>query len=813
MKGYYFGPVGFVKAAAEIMMVPSQESYGGKMMLSIENEAGAVLALRAEGCEIRDWSFAAELNGVEVPASNLEAGAQTEDGGLSFSLSFEPSQVRWEVETSLREHRLTMASSLTNLSDVPVALGKVCTMVCTGGLSFGSGSDVVALPLSGSLTPRQVWRLSDPACPRSSKIKLQLFSLAEHRALQIGFLTFSRADTIVEISVDAAGKISAARAWCDYCGWKLYPGKTVDLEVFTVATGADPYSQLEDWADRAAELCSPRAWEDAPIGWLGWGWVDAFNVERYEDVLLRNCRAIRCRLAGFDLGYVWMSIGNIEKGYPGNWLKWNYDLFPSGPSYLVGRLKEMGFRLGLWCGMFWICSDATDVVDRLHDALLKNPDGSPLVVLQELRYGEAGTRPKAQRPVCYGLDPSHPKAHDFLREVFETYRQWGIRYYKLDFLEAGAGNISRYPYTDHHDKSLVAGPEAYHAALQVVREAAGDDTYFLSSSGPSVHNAGPMDAIRTGNDFGEGRALYPDAHFYPATFVINDSGYWTGPQRALQNQASAYYTHRRLYINDSGNVLTVDRPLPASTARIYATIHALSGGPSMLGDDVDRMDESRLDLIKKTLPRAREVAFPVDLFDSPAPDYPHVFHRKVHKPWGSYDVVAVYNFGDGLLEREVGLDRLGLEATGSYLLWEFWNLEYRGTISGALHAAVPPRSVCVYRLTPNSGRPCLLATDMHILMGEMEITSLAWNEAERRLTGTALRPAGETGSVYIHAPAGQRVANPQGLWIAKDAGEESLIIRVALEFQQGRADWEVSFADLEQVPSVDVAGSAGDITG
>jgi hypothetical protein len=35
---------------------------------------------------------------------------------------------------------------------------------------------------------------------------------------------------------------------------------------------------------------------------------------------------------------------------------------------------------------------------------------------------------------------------------------------------------------------------------------------------------------------------------------------------------------------------------------------------------------------------------------------------------------------------------------------------------------------------------------------------------------------------YIHAPETLRVANPQGLWIAKDARDKTLVIRAALEF-------------------------------
>jgi len=41
---------------------------------------------------------------------------------------------------------------------------------------------------------------------------------------------------------------------------------------------------------------------------------------------------------------MWVSIGNIEDGYPGNWLKWNAESFPDGPAFLVRRLAGTCLR-------------------------------------------------------------------------------------------------------------------------------------------------------------------------------------------------------------------------------------------------------------------------------------------------------------------------------------------------------------------------------------------------------------------------------------------------------------------------------------
>jgi len=764
-------------------------------MISFDSRTRS-LTLSSERYAIGPWSLSVEVDGRVLSAAEAEAEV-VRDTPLEVRLSFAQAGITWRLRATAGDGAVLVRSTLTNETDRPISLGKVCLLEAPEGLDVaGPQDELLCLPLAGAISDRPVYRVADPACPRASKIKLQLFNRTRGLAAQIGFVSFGRANTEVEHDWDAERGLTGVRAWCDFAGWRLPPGETTDTEELIVAVGDDPHAQLVRWAELAAERCAPRRWEEAPIGWVGWSWVDSFTVERYEDVVLRNAAAIRRRLAGFGVNYIWVSLGNIARVCPGDWLSWNHELFPGGPEYLAARLRELDFRWGLWCGAFWVCTLAEDVVEELADALLRGPDGSPMVVRPEWQYGDAGLMPKQQRPCIYALDPSHPKSLALLRDVFSTYRRWGVRYYMIDFLEAAAGNIGPYPYEQHHDTGLVAGPEVYHNALRVIREAAGDDTYFLTSSGPTVHNAGFADAIRTGNDFGEGRALYPDSYFYPATFVINSSSYWTGARRALTNQASAWYTHRRLYINDSGNVLTVDSPLSVRDAQIHATIHAMSGGPSMIGDDVDRMDEERLALIKKTLPRPRDVAVPVDLFDSPHPERPKVFHRRVAKPWGRFDVVAVYNFGDELLRLPVPVARLGLPDDREFLVWEFWNGEYVGAVQGSLEATVPPGSVRVYRLTAAEGRPALLGTDMHLLMGEVEVLDCAWDPDRLTLSGRALRPAGETGGIFLHAPAGLRVADPEGLWIAKDARDESLIVKLRLSFENGPADWSVRFAPV-----------------
>jgi len=71
-------------------------------------------------------------------------------------------------------------------------------------------------------------------------------------------------------------------------------------------------------------------------------------------------------------------------------------------------------------------------------------------------------------------------------------RAWGFRYLKLDFLYAGA-----LPGVRHKN---LPREQAYRDALQVMREAMGDDAYFLACGAPIIPSLGLCDALRIGPD-------------------------------------------------------------------------------------------------------------------------------------------------------------------------------------------------------------------------------------------------------------------------------------------------------------------------
>lgn len=705
--------------------------------------------------------------------------AEIKGAGNGLTLSFGDTGLVWTWQLQWNNGRLVVNARLVNGSGKSVKLGRLVWVDTEKFSWINSGKHILALetPYDGIDYYRQVKALDDAECWRKSAHFVELVERDSKEALQIGFLTFQKCLNYV-IYNDRLQVVS------DYDGWEMGAGVSIDCDVFTTVFSNNPMEQLEEWATLAADIIKPQFRHKPALGWLGWNWskreLPDYKPGDFEADTLDNLEALQEKLGDYGMEFVWISISNILGGNPGNYLKWNYNNFPGGIEKLVNEMAKYNLKLGFWVGPYILSTHLTEMKEEFEDAFLRTKDGEILKYADIWSHGDAGKLPPEKRPGLYALDPSHPKVIAFLDKVFSTYYKQGVRYYMVDFIEAGTGRLLRHPYTEYHDRTQVIGPEVLLKGMQGIRKAAGPDTFILTSTGPQLTVAGTVDAVRTGNDFGEGRFIAPKSNFYPASFVINGS--FTSAPRALGSGAIMYYTHNKLFLNDSGNVLSVDKPIPLESARIHATIHALSGASSMLGDDIRHIAPDRLDLIRKTLPRSIEIAKPLDLFEDNWP--PRRFHRHIELGDDSFEVLALYNFSDSVIKESVPFSLLGLPENCSCNVWEFWTENFCGICERSLDVEIPAESVRVFRISRVLPRPQIVGTDMHILMGEMELSDISWDASKAELSFTANRPKGESGSVFIRLEQGTHVLNSGVCFTARnrDPYVGDIIVRVPFVF-------------------------------
>jgi hypothetical protein len=701
--------------------------------------------------------FAASLFAQQAPVFRVEAD------GRELSLQSNASSFRLGDHLQVTLTRLTDAdgvrvkATLRNTGPAPIRLNRVTLAERTDRAL----ADAHFLAMTGWQVASRVKRLT-PGTTLVSKVVTQLFEPATGKYTHAGFLSFDRVSTLHELAWPKGGD-PVFRSLCDFEGYRLPPGQSVATEELWVAPG----QHLDDWASKVAQRYQPKLPDQPPSGWVGWSWVDPFNIERYEDVALRNAEAIRQRLPGLPVNYLWVSLGNLPDRRPGAWLKWNEKSFPSGRESFINKLHELKYQFGLWCGAFWMNSQLSEEVERLRPAFLRK-DGKPLTV------------PHRDLGEMFILDPTHPLTLEYLRDVFTEYRRWGVRYYMIDFLNAIGGSIpGTFIPSSYADANVIPGPAPYRQALKVIRDAAGPDTFLLASTGPTFWGIGLFDGIRGGSDYGEGRPLDgPGKGFWPATFVINNPTYWTSHRTATDALASHAFVHRKLFWADSGNVLTVGQPVPLNDAQISTTIFGINGGQIMLGDEIGQLPAERLRLLRLVFPRFPEAARALDLFTSAEPDYPKFFHLPVRTDWDKWDLYAIFNYGAEPITKTI-------PAATPSIAWDFWNERYLGAVEKGLQVTVQPESVRLIRLSRRRDHPWVIGTNLHVRQGQAEIAACNWSESAHRLDITYRAYPQQEGSIFVEAPAGWSVENPKGLAIAKDGNDNRLIIAIPVREPTG----------------------------
>jgi alpha-galactosidase len=87
---------------------------------------------------------------------------------------------------------------------------------------------------------------------------------------------------------------------------------------------------------------------------------------------------------------------------------------------------------------------------------------------------------------------TRPGVQKWLAERIQQARSWGFDYLKLDFLYAGALPGVRY--------QKLPGELALRKALEIIRQAAGEEAYILTCGVPMLASLGLADGIRVGPD-------------------------------------------------------------------------------------------------------------------------------------------------------------------------------------------------------------------------------------------------------------------------------------------------------------------------
>lgn len=396
-------------------------------------------------------------------------------------------------------------------------------------------------------------------------------------ALLAGALSADRFRPWAQVSHGDAGEPLALRLVSGGAGERVAAGPGADVlgETFLVDVGDDPAALLAAYGDalpsrRDAVVARPEA------GWNSW-------YELWADVDEEGVRA-NADLAQAALADLAAAEGRrvrivIDDGWEQAWGDWTpNEKFPSGMDGLAADLHARGLAVGIWL--------APLLADADGDLVAEHPDW----FLPEAQYQHAAMGMMAV------LDVTNPDAARHLSDVIATIVGWGYDLLKIDFLFAGAFEDSRF--------EDVTGMEAYHRALALIREAAGDGTVLLAVGAPPLPSFPYVDSWRLGGDI----ALEP---FGPSWhFVVNQA-------RSL----GVRWCLCAATLCDPDPPLL--RDLPFEEVGFGAWVVALAGGGVFLSDDLRELETDRLDLLfddsRLAVTMSGAPSIPIDQFPGEPP--------------------------------------------------------------------------------------------------------------------------------------------------------------------------------------------------
>jgi alpha-galactosidase len=321
---------------------------------------------------------------------------------------------------------------------------------------------------------------------------------------------------------------------------------------------------LTDCARYIATGMRARAPQPPSVHWCSWYYLYQNLSEEVLDDCLRGFARLRDRVR--------IDLIQIDAGYfpsNGDWLETTDD-WPSGMEGAIRKIKDAGFRAGIWIGPYMV-GNRSRLYREHPDWILRNLDGIPVAPWR--RYG--ADRPWGyQDEETYVLDTSHPDAMAYLRTVFRTFRAWGIDFFKTDFMKWGLRDSTEVMRFLPGKTSV----EYFRECLEGIRQEIGPESFWLGCISPYAPFIGYADAMRIAGDVEPG-------------WSNNPKGF--GPLQMIRESQPVQYFNNIWWQNDpdSAFVRNFHTYLSASETKAIALWQAMLGGTLYTSDPLHEVDE------------------------------------------------------------------------------------------------------------------------------------------------------------------------------------------------------------------------------
>lgn len=560
-----------------------------------------------------------------------------------------------------------------------------------------------------------------------------------------GWLTHDRAVGV--FMVDSGGSETdemSLEARLEFGNYRVKEGQRRQTETLLIGYFEDARLGLEAYADSVAAHYRIQL-KPKPCVYCTWYNTGSSNEER----IAKNTKYAAQHLNPFGLNVMqiddgWQAIlpdgfeheEKIKRTGPVKVFVDSKDSYPSGMANTARRISSHGMVPGIWFMPF----AGNFRNPYFHDEIFfRNPDGTPF---HDDRW--SGT--------C--IDSTSPEGAAFVRERVKRLYDWGYRYFKIDGMHTGLGTYNIYVNTHYQNKDFgkaklhdpgATHVQAYRKSLRILREESPQAFVLGCNVSQNMRCMAPafglIDAMRIGPDNGgAGR------------------GHWNSVTKGAWHGTNLYFLNGRIWHNDPDPVYV--RPgNPLSSARWMCSWLAVSGAMHTSSEQYSELPSERLNLLRKCLPTHTCTARPVDLFET---NEPRIWIARNDR----LAVVGLFNWSEkepASIKR--GLNSLGLDASKTYVAFDYWEDQFLEPFSGTLEQTVPAGTCRVLAVRRRQEHPILLSTSRNINQGLTDVLEEKWDAATKTLTGKSRVVAGAAYEL--------RVALPDQGWNIKEATVEA----------------------------------------
>jgi hypothetical protein len=337
----------------------------------------------------------------------------------------------------------------------------------------------------------------------------------------------------------------------------------------------------------------------------------------------------------------------------------------------------------------------------------------------------------------------------------------------------------------------------------------------------------PLNGIGYFNSYFNGNDLYDNWQgMYPLFSSINGNAFFNHifayvmPGEGLElgnpmtlEQAKAHRKQGALREISNRETPVTGVGVSDAEARTLVSFISLTGVAYPVGNVMPDLPPQRLKLLQQTMPTMP--ILPLDLFsrgtDSRIPtfqqerpdyyihNYPEILDLKVKTKSEAYDVAGLINWRSATTTRRLSLvDKLGLDAGSSHVIFDFWNQKLLGVFGDDVEIEIGPHDTRVLLIHTALNRPQLIGNSRHIT-GVYSILDEKWDAMKNTLSGISQSVPGEPYTLWFYVPNGVSVANlgvtgKDGRKISAQSRPQRYSLMISFEGNSEPVTWTISFA-------------------